>query len=166
MPDVALHLRVATDPTPTIDDLLQSAREAFAQVGIGVQVLSTQRVKLPLQDINVAGDCTSRRALTVSQQALFDTIKLGPKEIVAFFVRSTNAPTSGCSQHPDGKPGAVIASACTKWTLAHELGHLLDLRHVDDPTRLMYRVTNQISANVPILVAKEQARLLISPLLR
>jgi hypothetical protein len=37
----------------------------------------------------------------------------------------------GCATHPDGQPGAAIADGINgRWLLAHEVGHVLDLRHV------------------------------------
>ena len=42
-------------------------------------------------------------------------------------------PSNGCAAHPAGRPGAVVAQGASRWTLAHEVGHVLGLRHVDDP---------------------------------
>jgi hypothetical protein len=36
----------------------------------------------------------------------------------------------GCATHPDGEPGAAIVVSSGRWLTAHELGHVLDLRHV------------------------------------
>jgi hypothetical protein len=36
----------------------------------------------------------------------------------------------GCATHPDGQPGAAIVNSSGRWLLAHEVGHVLDLRHV------------------------------------
>ena len=58
-------------------------------------------------------------------------------DVVAYFVRSTQPPFNGCGAHPAGRPGAAVASGCSAWTLAHEIGHVLGLSHVNDNNRLM-----------------------------
>jgi hypothetical protein len=35
----------------------------------------------------------------------------------------------GCATHPDGQPGAAIVQSNALWLTAHEVGHVLDLRH-------------------------------------
>ncbi|WP_083998783.1 hemopexin repeat-containing protein [Actinomadura kijaniata] len=36
----------------------------------------------------------------------------------------------GCATHPSGKPGAAVVVTSSRWLLAHEVGHVLSLRHV------------------------------------
>jgi hypothetical protein len=36
----------------------------------------------------------------------------------------------GCATHPAGQPGAAIVQTNSRWLLAHEVGHVLGLRHV------------------------------------
>jgi len=55
-------------------------------------------------------------------------------EIVVFMVRSTLPALNGCAAHPSGQPGAVVASFASPWTLAHEVGHVFDLRHLSSET--------------------------------
>ena len=41
----------------------------------------------------------------------------------------------GCATHPDGRPGAAIAdNVSARWLTAHEVGHVLGLRHVTAPS--------------------------------
>ena len=65
-------------------------------------------------------------------------------------------PSNGCATHPAGRPGAVVAQGATRWTLGHEVGHVLTLRHVNDNNRLM---TGNGTANItnapPDLTAQE-----------
>jgi Metallo-peptidase family M12B Reprolysin-like len=37
----------------------------------------------------------------------------------------------GCSAHPRGKPGLAVVQTSSAWTVAHEVGHVLGLEHVD-----------------------------------
>ena len=41
----------------------------------------------------------------------------------------------GCATHPDGQPGAAIVdNVGARWLTAHEVGHVLGLRHVTGPS--------------------------------
>ena len=73
-----------------------------------------------------------------------------------YFVRSTLPPYNGCAAHPDGRPGAIIASYATEWTLAHEVGHVLGLYHVASARRLMTGLgTGNIEDPPPDLLPQE-----------
>jgi hypothetical protein len=112
-----------------------------------VNIESTETLtNLPaLLDIDV-GQCI-RGTTTAEQNQLFQNRNnVGANDIVVYFVRSTVPPFNGCATHPDGRPGAVVAQGASQWTLAHEVGHVLSLRHVEGepctnlsfvPTRLM-----------------------------
>ncbi|HJY23813.1 MAG TPA: hypothetical protein VJ279_13055, partial [Hanamia sp.] len=54
---------------------------------------------------------------------------------------------NGCAAFPAGRPGAVVVRSASRWTLGHELGHVLSLNHVNDNNRLMtgngtFNITN------------------------
>ena len=91
-------------------------------------------------------------------------------EVVVFFVGSVTdsdgSVLNGCASFPDGKPGAVVASYGSRWTLAHEVGHVLDLIHISgenapacttpDFTRLMTGCgTGGITTDPPTLSSGE-----------
>jgi hypothetical protein len=142
-----LHLKVLTDPTNfPIETMLNRMREVYSNAGIGVVVASREALTADvlgddnfttLNDLDV-GEC--RAATTNEQDQLFENQNNVPDgerdhEIVVFFVRTatTNAggQLNGCAAHPDGRPGAVVAQIASQWTLAHEVGHVLDLRHIE-----------------------------------
>ena len=167
MPRLRLHLRVLRQPNGGVDRALKSARKVFAQAGVTIDVASNQDLDLPLLlDISVSGDCQASGGLTTDQKALFDNVQgIGKHEIVIFFVRTTAGPMSGCSQHPRGSPGALITQDCSRWTLAHEIGHLLELTHVPGSSHLMVANTANITRSLPTLDQNEIATLLKSDLL-
>jgi hypothetical protein len=91
------------------------------------------------------GACTLG-STTAEQVTLFNNRNnVGANDVVAYFVQATNPPFNGCASHPDGRPGAVIASGATQWTMGHEIGHVLGLFHVNDNNRLM---TGNGTANI------------------
>jgi hypothetical protein len=140
-------------------------RDVYATAGIRVEHVSTETLSLPaLNDCDV-GACTLG-STTGEQNTLFgNRNSVGANDVVAYFVRSTVPPFNGCASHPAGRPGAVIAQGATQWTLGHELGHVLGLRHVNDNNRLM---TGNGTANItnppPDLVATEITTMLNSAL--
>jgi len=80
-----------------------------------------------------------------------------PLEPVAYVVRSITPPADGCSTHPTGIPAIVISQLATEWTLAHEIGHLLGLSHVDDDHNLMTGIGTENITNPPPILSPEQA---------
>ena len=165
VPTVRLHAKVLTAPDVEVDTAIQRMRDVYASVDIAVQLASTENLDLPeLNDIDV-GECI-RGQTTEEQDELFENRNsAGANDVVVYFVRSTIPPFNGCAAHPADRPGAVVASGATQWTLAHEVGHVLDLRHVNNNDRLM---TGNGTANItnppPDLAAGEATTMLDSAL--
>jgi Metallo-peptidase family M12 len=167
MPRLHLHLKVLVEPTITVDTAVASAKRVFAQAGIDVDVASRRTLHVPeLENVNVTSSCQPPGPLTADQRKLFDLAgEVGPDGIAIFFVLATNKATNGCAQHPAGVSGAVITQACTRWTMAHEIGHLLGLSHVQGSNRLMSRSTRRITGGPPELDAAEIATISTSHLI-
>ena len=80
-----------------------------------------------------------------------------------YFVRSTVPAYNGCAAFPAGRPGAVVASGASAWTVGHEVGHVLGLSHVSDNNRLMTGLgTDNITNAPPDLIASESTTMLAS----
>lgn len=137
-----LHLKTLTAPAqPDASEaaMLARAREIFGAEGIRIEVVTRQTldatVLADLNDLDV-GACEG--ATTAEQDALFaqqDGIAADERAAVLaiYFVRSAvksdGGVLNGCATHPAGRPGAVIADIASRWTLAHEIGHVLGLPH-------------------------------------
>jgi hypothetical protein len=104
-------------------------------------------------------------SVTAEQTQLFaNRNSAGANDVVAYFVRSTQPPFNGCAAFPSGRPGAAVASGASAWTLAHEIGHVLGLSHVNDNNRLMTgNGTDNITNPPPDLIASESSTMLASP---
>jgi hypothetical protein len=166
MPRLLVHLNVLVEPAVTVETAVQSAKRALAQADVELVIASRRTLHLPeLEIVNVRASCQPAGPLTEDQQKLFDLADaVGPNQIVIFFVLATNRATNGCAQHPAGVPGAIITEACTRWTMAHEMGHLLGLSHVQGTNRLMSKSTKRITGDPPVLDETEIATIGKSPL--
>jgi len=132
-----LHVKILTNPTIAINRMIAAMQQVYEAVGIRVQRVSTENLDLPaLRDVEV-GRCRSG-TVTEEQTNLFShRNNAWGNDVVVYFVRSTVPAFNGCAAYPDGQPGAVVAQIATQWTLAHEVGHVLSLVHVNNNNRLM-----------------------------
>jgi acyl-CoA hydrolase len=153
---VRVHVKILTDPTISIDQMLVAMRQVYEAVGIRVQLAGVENLNLPaLDDVDV-GSCALGEVTSEQAQLFANRNNVAPGDIVVYFVRSTVPPFNGCAAHPADRPGAVVAQGATQWTLAHEIGHVLSLRHVDDNNRLMTgNGTGNITNPPPDLSAQE-----------
>lgn len=128
-----LHVKVLTNPTSVaLDTMITQMQRVYELLGVRVQRVSTENLTAPLLNDLDVGACAG--TTTAEQNTLFgNRNSAGPHDVVAYFVRSTVPSYNGCASHPAGRPGAVIAQIASPWTLAHEVGHVLSLRHVDAP---------------------------------
>ena len=84
---VRMHVKVLTNPTVSLATMISSMEQVYATAGIGVEVVSTENLNLPLlNDVDV-GNCTLG-STTVEQDQLFaNRNNVGANEIVVYFVR-------------------------------------------------------------------------------
>ncbi len=132
---IRLHLKVWTNPDVAIGTMLTSMQDLYGVAGIGVVVGSLENFDRPsffvaFNDLDVVPNCPSGQ-VTFEQVALFNNRdNVGEFDVVAHFVRTTIPPLNGCASHPDDVFGVAVTKGASVWTLAHEIGHVMGLRHV------------------------------------
>ncbi|MFJ8596611.1 tachylectin-related carbohydrate-binding protein [Streptomyces sp. NPDC093598] len=156
VPTVRLHAKILTAPNVAVTDAVARMSEVYATAGIKVELASTENLDLPaLNDLDM-GECVMGTVTEEQTQLFANRNNARPNDVVVYFVRSTVPPSNGCAAHPAGRPGAVVAQGATQWTLGHEVGHVLDLLHVDNNDRLMTgNGTADITNPPPDLVSDE-----------
>ena len=161
---VRIHVKCLTAPTRfTIQTMISNMRLVYATAQVGVKYVSFEVLNLPaLNDIDV-GACTMGTTTAEQAQLFANRNSASGTDVVVYFVRSTVPPFNGCAAFPAGKPGAVVASGASAWTMAHETGHVLGLAHVNDNNRLMTgNGTDNITNLPPDIIASESATMVAS----
>jgi hypothetical protein len=171
MPDITfrLHIRILKDPFISIRNMIKFMTDVYSAHGIRPQVIGREELNLPDLQILDVGTCDHAAPLTNEQELLFNERNgAGPLDIVAYFVELTIPPLNGCARFPPGKPGLVVAHMSSRWTLAHEVGHVLGLDHVADPNDHRSLMTGsgtlEIGSTPPVLSVPEVNRIRNSPL--
>jgi hypothetical protein len=168
-----LHIKILTGPTRfTISQMLDSMREVYATAGISVTLASTETLDVTnatlasLNDVDT-GTCTSGAAS--AEQIALSNFRSGASsiDIVAYMCRSVfyaSGSLNGCASFPANKPMVVVASYASRYTLGHEVGHVLGLSHVSDNNRLMTGLgTDNITNPPPDLIQSEKDTMIASP---
>jgi hypothetical protein len=144
---VNLHAKILVTPFRSVQEQVTAANGIYRAGRVTIHLASIEMLNLPqFEDLDVGG--CGLGPLTGEQIALFTQYRTnaGPHDICAYWVRtmtSNTGTTIGCAAHPAGVPalGLMGSSSMTPWTLAHEIGHVLGLAHVNDSDthNLMYR---------------------------
>jgi hypothetical protein len=156
IPTVRFHAKILTAPTIPVATMVERMRGVYATRGIGLQWASTENLSFPLLNDLDVGQCFRGQSTAEQTQLFANRNNAGANDVVVYFIRSTVPPFNGCAAHPPGRPGAVVVQNATQWTLAHEVGHVLGLPHVNNNDRLMTgNGTGNITNPPPDLIASE-----------
>ena len=120
-----------------MDTQFLAMEDLFSQSGIATYRGTTEDLSAdPALQALVAldvGACTLGNP-TQEQNTLFQNRNnAGANDLVVYVVQTLVGGAGnfvGCATHPAGQPGAAVVQANAPWLLAHEIGHVLDLRHV------------------------------------
>ena len=132
---VSIHFKIVTNPTSfTLDRMIDAMRQVYGNFGIGVVVRTIENLNLAADflNIDIVANCPTGQTTNEQNQLFNNRNNVGTNELVVYMVRATNPPFNGCASSPTNRPGAIVVRTASLWTLAHEVGHVLGLPHVDD----------------------------------
>jgi hypothetical protein len=162
-----LHFRTLATPDISLSMMFEAIQQVYALANIQVRLASSRALELPQLRTVKVGKCESdltddERALHAHREGALEN------DVIAFICEMLDPPIDGCSVHPPGQPGVVIwRRAPSPYTLAHEVGHVLGLVHVDDDDSLMTGNGPENITNLPPdLSADEIAIMNRSPLVQ
>lgn len=137
-PNITLHIRILSQPNGNIDTMVQNTIDLFQDHGFIVREGDRQNLT-DLDDLlDLEIDCFSGRQSAEQGQLYRHRDGIPDFEIAAYFVRSTIPANNGCASFTNTRrPACVVTNTASDWTLAHEIGHVLGLNHVNDSDRLM-----------------------------
>ncbi|MGA8747154.1 MAG: hypothetical protein WB507_14990 [Solirubrobacterales bacterium] len=157
---VRLLIKTLSPPLVDVDEMLVAMRRIYSGADILVEEGPREDLRIAAHDGHAwedfrVGECRAGE-VTDDQHALFQH-RGGAQwgDIVIYIVRTVIPPMNGCAASPADLPGAIVSSRASRFTLAHEVGHVLGLAHVGDSRNLM---TNRGTATIkgePELTSKQ-----------
>lgn len=160
---IGLHFRAIALTQVTFDRILSSAQAVYAQYSIRIDMMNGESLAFSPGD--------QERFEKVNQECVWD-LSVGEfnelhsrgtpassTDVLVYFVRSFKEQLNGCGGHTKGRPACTVAETGTRWTVAHELGHVLlgagfAPVHVNDTRNLMNTTTSTITA-MPTLTVRQ-----------
>lgn len=168
---VKLHFRSVAMPKVPEFTALANAQKVYDQYKILLEFASGLSMGVTNADLDQlnASDGTCQWNQASDEQKLLDALGgrngVGPNDVVVYYVNEikdkTDGPLRGCAGHAPARAAVVVSTIGSQWTLAHELGHVLlgpgfSPTHVDDDTtNIMHSPTTSITADPPVLTAKQ-----------
>lgn len=171
---VKLHFRSISMPRVPEFTALANAQRVYDQYGIllefasGFSMGATGEQQLVLSGAD--GTCNWDQAS--DEQRILSQIGggragVGQTDILVFYadhIRESDGSTlAGCAGHRPGAPTVVVSAVGSRWTLGHEVCHVLlgpsfVPVHTTDPVNLMFSPTAGISTDPPGLTTEQVTR--------
>ncbi len=126
-----------------LDDQFEAAKDLLSNADLALVNVSISLIPFGGGDVSV-GSCQALDDGTDEKHKVFDLVPpFASSDDWLIFVAKSFSPNNaaGCAWHPAEKPGCIVcvgdSNANRKWKLAHELGHILKLSHIEDSDMLM-----------------------------
>jgi hypothetical protein len=174
---VRLHFRSAALPTVPEMTALANAQRVYDKYKILLEFASGLSMGASAAEFFTlnASDGTCQWNQASDEQKLLDALGgrqgVGPTDVVVYYAdhirQKDGSALNGCAGHLPNKAAVVVSSIGSRWTLGHELGHVLlgpsfSPVHAADATNLMFSPTNNITADPPSLTFDQLKTMLAS----
>ena len=161
---VRLHFRSAAVPVVPEFTALDNAQKVYTQINVKLEFASGLSMAVTDEDLLRldASDGTCKWNQASDELKLLNTAAgrqgIGLNDILVFYAnrikQNDGSTLNGCAGHEPGKPTVVVAATGSRWTLGHEVGHVLlgpsfSPVHTTDPKNVMFSPTADITANPP-----------------
>jgi hypothetical protein len=133
--EVRLHIRhLAIYPLQPFDVLLKSAQIAYDQYGIHIRYVSGQCLDLTRQQAEKFETIDGQCNWDIESGEFAELQKLGMpvphNDVRVYVVNDIGMPhVEGCGGHAPGQPALTIIASSYRWSLPHEIGHVLLTQH-------------------------------------
>ena len=147
---------------------MTKATEVYAQYGIQIEMRSGMSLMLSPQEARRFAQVDGRCEWNITAGEYREIQDLGnpvpATDISVYYVDRLADGVVGCGGHMPGRPACIVAANGTRWTTAHEVGHVLlgsSFRPVHEASthNLMYRSTAGITWAMPILTPAQVAQI-------
>jgi hypothetical protein len=170
--NINLVFRSVAIPTVPEFTALANAQSVYAKYLIKLEFASGSSMRLSSHDqLELdASDGTCQWNQASDEQKVLNSMggrqDVGPLDVLVYYVngikQKDGSALNGCAGYVPGQPTVVVSSIASRWTLGHELCHVLlgpDFTpvHSTDPTNLMFTPTNNITADPPSLTQEQVA---------
>lgn len=173
---VRIHVRLAANLKIDVHQAIRNAQRLYGRNKIYFETPAPQSVYMNAADFGrlsvVNGECRWNQESS-EQKDLFDLVGANDMfGITAVFVsglQTASGPLNGCAGHAAYRAGVMIGSACTPWTLSHEVGHVLlganySPVHTTDASNIMFASSSRFTqASNPSFDFAQLAQIRSSP---
>lgn len=147
---VRVHIRLAANLDIDIHQAVYNAQRLYGSSGIFFDTPTTTSIALTAADFGrlsvINGECNWNQESS-EQKELLDRVNAedltGITAVFVSGIETSTGPLNGCAGHALHRAGVMIGSACTPWTLSHEVGHVLlgpgySPVHTTSPNNIMF----------------------------
>lgn len=172
---VQLHFRSISLTNVPFEEQFQAAVDVYSQYNIDITFLSGKSCLISKEDREkfkrVDTSCVAGNdEWSVLQKLLND---VPSSDICVFFVGQLWDPVEkpgqemflGCGAYRPGSPACAVAANAGKYDMAHEVGHVLGLKHDNTSGNLMHP-TQAVYPKLPVLTPTQVLTVDASPLCR
>ena len=169
---VRLHFRSISLTNVPFERSLKDAENVYGQYGIKFEYANGESLLLSREEERrfnrVDGDCN-----WLMNSGEFNELhgmgSFAPNtDILVYYVQDFSDSILGCGGHSTNRPACTVAADGTRWTTAHEVGHVLQQSnfspvHMAHNRNLMFRTTSVHGARMPVLSVRQVVKIRSSP---